>query len=151
VQIRDATSNDLDRLVDFNDALARESEGKSLDGDRLRRGLAALLDDPSRGRYLVAEADGEPLGALALTREWSDWRNGWFWWIQSVFVSPSARRQGVYRALHEEVLRQARGAADVCGLRLYVDHDNTAAQAVYESLGMSRSHYQLYEVDFAEG
>ncbi len=93
----------------------------------------------------MAEVDGRVAGALLLTREWSDWRDGWFWWIQSVHVEREARRQGVYRALHEEVLRRALAAGDVVGVRLYVEQANVAAQRTYERLGMLRSHYVVYE------
>jgi ribosomal protein S18 acetylase RimI-like enzyme len=91
------------------------------------------------------------VASLLVTYEWSDWRAGWFWWIQSVFVVESSRGRGVYRALYEEVLGRARGRADVAGVRLYVELENVHAQAVYERLGMRRAHYHLYEVDFVLG
>lgn len=128
--------------------MARETEGLSLDRVRLARGIEALLGDPAKGSYLVAEAGGRIVGQLMVTLEWSDWRNGWFWWIQSVRVEPSWRRRGVYRALHSECERLARQEG-ACGLRLYVDRSNGGAQATYAALGMSRSHYDLYETDFA--
>ncbi|HET6582356.1 MAG TPA: GNAT family N-acetyltransferase, partial [Nannocystaceae bacterium] len=132
----------------FNAALARETEGKALDRDRLTAGVAALLADEAKGRYFVATRDGVVVGALCITYEWSDWRNGVFWWIQSVYVPASARRQGVYSALYRHVDALARASAGVCGLRLYVDHDNERAQAVYAALGMRASHYRCFEVDF---
>src|SRR5215468_3854238 len=107
VGVRAAAARDLPVLVAFNAAMARETEGRALDEARLRRGVASALGDEARGRYLVAERGGQAVGALLLTREWSDWRDGWFWWIQSVYVAPAARRQGVYRALHRAVLEQA--------------------------------------------
>jgi GNAT superfamily N-acetyltransferase len=146
--VRPAVAADLALLVAFNAAMARETEGRALDEARLRRGVEHALSDPARGRYLVAESGGAVVGALLLTREWSDWRDGWFWWIQSVYVAPHARGQGVYAALHRHVESEARGTAGVCGLRLYVDRDNEGAQCVYEALGMSRSDYLFYEVDF---
>ena len=145
MQIRSATAADVETLVRFNAAMADETEDKALDQDVLRRGVTALLEDPLRGRYLLAEEDGATLGALAITLEWSDWRNGWFWWIQSVYVPPEARRRGVYRALYAKVLDEARAAGDVCGLRLYVERENAPAQETYASLGMSPAAYQMYE------
>jgi ribosomal protein S18 acetylase RimI-like enzyme len=145
IRVRDARPDDLDLLVRFNEAMALETEGLSLDPGRLRAGVARALSDPQRGRYLVAELDGSVAGALLLTREWSDWRDGWFWWIQSVYVVREGRRHGVYRALHAEVLRQAQAAGDVVGVRLYVEHDNAAAQRTYQRLGMQRARYLVYE------
>jgi ribosomal protein S18 acetylase RimI-like enzyme len=150
-RVRRAGVADCGALVSFNLAMARETEGRGLDEARVRAGTAAVLAGEERGFYLVAEDDAGVLGALLVTREWSDWRNGWFWWIQSVYVLPRARRQGVYRALYADVLERARASgADerVCGIRLYVDEHNRAAQAVYAALGMQRAHYQMFEVDF---
>jgi ribosomal protein S18 acetylase RimI-like enzyme len=144
--VRAAVPADLDVLVAFNAAMALETEGKRLDPARLRAGVEAALGDPQRGHYLVAEHGGRVAGALLITREWSDWRNGWFWWIQSVYVAPEARRAGIYRALHAEVLRQA-AAAGAVGVRLYVDRGNERAQRTYEQLGMQTSHYVFYETD----
>ena len=146
--VRRATLQDLDVLVEFNSALALESEGKTLDQRRLRDGVATLFDGDDRGFYLVAEAEGRVVGQLLVTYEWSDWRNAYFWWIQSVFVASEWRRRGVYRRLHGSVLDEARLRGDVCGVRLYVDRDNHVAQQVYSSLGMDRSHYDMFEIDF---
>ena len=146
--VRRATLQDMDVLVEFNSALALESEGKTLDQRRLRDGVAPLFDGDDRGFYLVAEAEGKVVGQLLITYEWSDWRNAYFWWIQSVYVASDWRRRGVYRGLHEFVLDEARLRGDVCGVRLYVDRDNHVAQQVYSSLGMDRSHYDMFEVDF---
>ena len=146
--VRRATLQDLDVLVEFNSALALESEGKTLDQRRLRDGVATLFDGDDRGFYLVAEAEGRVVGQLLVTYEWSDWRNAYFWWIQSVFVASEWRRRGVYRRLHESVLDEARLRGDVCGVRLYVDRDNHVAQQVYSSLGMDLSHYDMFEIDF---
>lgn len=145
--VRHARPEDLSTLVGFNAAMAEQTEDVALDRERLTRGVEAVLKDPQRGRYLVAERDGRPLGALMLTREWSDWRDGWFWWIQSVYVDPGARRQGVYRALHGRVQELARQAGDVVGLRLYVETENRGAAATYEAVGMRRACYELFEVD----
>jgi GNAT superfamily N-acetyltransferase len=146
--IRAAVAEDGPTLVAFNQELALSTEGKTLDALRLGRGIDRLLADPARGRYLVAEWDHEPVGCLMLTREWSDWRDGWFWWIQSVFVSSTVRRRGVYRALHDHVLTEARAAGDVCGLRLNVEHGNDSAKSTYQAVGMGPGPYEMYEVDF---
>jgi GNAT superfamily N-acetyltransferase len=151
ITVRAARAGDLETLLGFQQAMALETEGKSLDPARVRAGLAAVLADPARGRYLVAERDGEALGCLMLTLEWSDWRNGWFWWIQSVYTRGDARGAGVFRALYDHVLAEARARPDVCGVRLYVERENAAAQRVYERVGMRPSAYRFYEVDFVLG
>ena len=134
--------------MESNIAMALETEGLALDPDVVRPGVAAVLADGSLGFYLLAEIDGRPAGQLMVTYEWSDWRNGLFWWIQSVYVRPQFRRLGVYRALHRHVAEAAQAAGGVCGLRLYVEQENTIAQQVYESLEMHRTRYQMYEVEF---
>ncbi len=147
--IRAAVSADIDLLVHFNHAMAQESEDKPLDLTRLKAGLVALFERPSDGHYIIAEtANGERAGALMLTFEWSDWRNGRFWWIQSVYVVPAHRRLGVYRALHDHVRAAARRDPQCCGLRLYVERENTGAQATYRAMGMVETHYRLYEEEF---
>ncbi|HTE06496.1 MAG TPA: GNAT family N-acetyltransferase [Planctomycetota bacterium] len=148
VQVRAALPSDLALLVEFNAAMALETEGRVLDAQRLRRGVERALSDPARGRYLVAERGGRPVGALLLTREWSDWRDGSFVWIQSVYVAPEARGTGAYRALHAAVREEARRDPDICGLRLYVDEDNRTAQKTYDAVGMLRTRYAFYEDDF---
>jgi GNAT superfamily N-acetyltransferase len=148
VKVRNATIEDLETLVAFNAAMALETEGKELDLQRLRQGVSAVFDDPSRGFYVVAEAGDEIAGQLMITTEWSDWRNGYFWWIQSVYVGPEHRRRGVYRALDSHVRTEAIRDGGVCGLRLYVDRENHVAQSVYSSLDMQLSHYDLFEIDF---
>ena len=149
--VRPARADDLAVLVDFNAALARKTESRELDRPTLERGVAALLADPTKGRYFVAEDDGVVAGALCITSAWSDWRNAVFWWIQSVYVRTEARRRGVYTALYRAIEAAAREDAGVCGLRLYVDHDNTRAQSVYAALGMRESHYRFFEIDFVLG
>ena len=151
ITIRSAVPADLDPIVAFQRAMARETEDKDLDLERVTRGVRAALqpsDGRDRGAYFVAERDGQVLASIMTTYEWSDWRDGWFWWIQSVYVVPAARGLGVYRALYEHVLRRAHEAGDVCGVRLYVETENERARAVYERLGMRRAHYHMYEVDF---
>ncbi|MCC7014209.1 MAG: GNAT family N-acetyltransferase [Planctomycetes bacterium] len=143
--VRSAVGSDLEFLIHSNAALARETESLELEPKRLALGVQLALGDPQRGQYLVAEEQGLRVGCLLITREWSDWRAGWVWWIQSVFVVPAARGRGVYRALHAEVVARARESADVVGLRLYVDRDNLRARAVYEREGLRASHYLLFE------
>ena len=147
--IRPARLDDLDAIIAGNIALADESEGVQLDRETLREGIRALLDGRAPGRYWIAELDGAVAGQLLITFEWSDWRNRMVWWIQSVYVAPSARRRGVFRALYEHVKREAQ-AQGVGGLRLYVDVTNSRAQAVYASLGMKGDHYRVFEDMFAE-
>lgn len=141
--IRPATEADLDRIVLFNLAMARETEGKTLHRRVVRRGVHALLRDPGLGGYYLAEVSGEVAGQLAVTTEWSDWRNAPVWWIQSVYVSKRHRRRGVYRRLHAHVREEARKAGAV-GLRLYVERDNRAAQRTYAAMNMSESPYVMY-------
>lgn len=148
--LRPATLADLATLADWNQAMARETEARELPRATLEAGIAALLRDPTKGFYLVAEREGLVVGQLMITYEWSDWRNATFWWIQSVHVAVEHRRTGVYTALHREIERRAREAG-ACGLRLYVERDNARAQATYEHLGMSRSRYELYETKLDEG
>lgn len=140
---------DLDTLVAFNRGIARESEGLELDEPTVRAGIVATLRDPARGTYLVVRGpDGSPVGQVMITVEWSDWRNAWFWWIQSVYVRPDMRGRGIYARLHREIAARARARGDVCGLRLYVAHENARARAAYEALGMSPAAYRMYEVSF---
>ena len=143
--IRSARRDDVALLADYNAAMAWETERKRLDAATLARGIGAVFDDPRRGFYLVAEQDGAPVGALLVTYEWSDWRNGDWWWIQSVYVAEHARRSGVFRALYREVERRSLAAAGVVGLRLYVEWENTRAQATYGSLGMLQAHYHMFQ------
>jgi GNAT superfamily N-acetyltransferase len=145
--IRPATRADVGALVEFNQAMARETESKRLDAATLERGVVGVFDDPRRGFYLVAERGGALVGGLLITYEWSDWRCGDWWWFQSVYVREAARRGGVFRALYADVEARARAAGAV-GLRLYVEWDNTRAQATYAALGMTQSHYHCYQKSF---
>lgn len=142
--VRPAAPDDASILADFNRAMADETEGLSLDPATVLAGVRAGLADPGKARYFVAERSGEVVGCCMITREWSDWRNGDLWWLQSVYVAPRARRQGVFRALHAEVVRRARAAGAVA-LRLYVERDNTHAKATYAALGMRATHYEVME------
>jgi ribosomal protein S18 acetylase RimI-like enzyme len=148
LMVRPATLGDIDVIVEFNLAMARESEDKGLDPLRLRRGVTSLLQTPRDGFYLMADLDGAPVGSLMVTYEWSDWRDGRFWWIQSVYVPPEFRRRGVYSAMHEQVRTMARQDGRSCGIRLYVEQDNRGAMATYGALGMYQTNYRLYEEEF---
>ena len=145
VKIRDALRSDVKTLIEFNLKMAWETEGKQLDADVLTAGINAAFNNPVHGFYLVAEADGTVAGSLLVTTEWSDWRNGVFWWIQSVYVLPDFRRKGVYRALYREVRERAGQSLQVCGCRLYVERSNHAAQATYNRLGMRDTGYRVFE------
>jgi GNAT superfamily N-acetyltransferase len=150
VRIRDARRDDLAQIVDYNARLALETEHKTLDRSVLTPGVAAALADPDRLRYWVAEVEagvGPALvvGQAAVCREWSDWRNGWIWWFQSVYVHPDYRSIGVFRQLHGQIRAEARRTPDVIGLRLYVEVANDRAQRVYQSLGMKPGGYDVYE------
>ena len=145
--IRRAEPADIETVIEFNQRLALESEGVELAPERLRAGVTAQLNDSSRGFYLLAEADGCVVGQLALTFEWSDWRNGTFWWLQNVYVRPEHRRQGVLTALYGRV-KELAVEEGVCGVRLYVEHENRPAQAAYRELGLSPAVYSMYETDF---
>lgn len=146
--VRIAQSADAANLVNFNSWLADETEGKPLDRDTLSKGIHAILEDPSRGFYLVAEMGGEVVGCLMITKEWSDWRNGDFWWIQSVYVRQNFRRLGVFRALYGEARKRAGESDKVCGLRLYVERDNQNAQSTYLNLGFEETEYKMFEQEF---
>jgi ribosomal protein S18 acetylase RimI-like enzyme len=145
MKIRLAESNDVRALVEFNQAMALETEGKTLDAETLQSGVRQVFDDEKKGFYVVAEENARIVGGLMVTFEWSDWRNGWFWWIQSVYILPEARGRGIYRLLYEFVKEAARDRQNVCGFRLYVEKENTGAQKVYEKLGMEITYYLMYE------
>ncbi|MEO8648558.1 MAG: GNAT family N-acetyltransferase [Acidobacteriota bacterium] len=144
VEIRVAAASDIDSLVEFNRAMALETENRELDAETLRAGVTAVFSDETKGFYAVAEEEGKIVAGLMVTYEWSDWRDGWFWWIQSVYTLPEHRAKGIYRRLYEFVKERAE-ARNVCGFRLYVENTNNAARSVYETLGMFRSHYLMYE------
>lgn len=144
-RIRAAGDGDVARLRDWAVAMAWETEHKALDPDTVDAGIRAVLAEPRRGAYYVAETGGEPAGTLMLTYEWSDWRNGDWWWIQSVYVDPAHRRRGCYAALYRHVFERAKARPAVCGLRLYVERDNGIAQKTYEGLGMADAGYRMYE------
>lgn len=144
IVIRAAQASDLEALVRFNQGIALETEDKELDHDTLTQGVAALLGDESLGFYTVATCKDQVVACLMVTREWSDWRNGAFWWIQSVYVDVGFRRQGIYRKLYQHVKSLA-SSNNVCGFRLYVEKDNTIAQQTYVNQGMHETVYRMYE------
>jgi ribosomal protein S18 acetylase RimI-like enzyme len=152
LNVRLARPEDASTIASFSAAMALETEGRRLDLDRLYDGTIALLESPDRGFFMVAElekADDRPLlGQLMITYEWSDWRNGAFWWIQSVYVDPAWRRRSVFRRMHETVMANAKTSPNVCGVRLYVEESNGAAQAVYRKVGLTPSSYTIFETDF---
>ncbi len=152
IHIRPACSDDADTIVQFNSAMALETENRRLDLSILRAGALSFLASPEYGFYIVAElpevSGHKPVGQLMVTYEWSDWRNGLFWWIQSVYVAPDRRRLGVFRALHGHIVAKAKADPKVCGIRLYVEQQNHRAQRVYQRVGLSPSAYTVYEQDF---
>ena len=145
IQVRKAVADEWEVIARFNTAMAMETEKKELPFPIISAGVQAVFKNPSYGFYAVAEMDKNIVGCLMVTPEWSDWRNGVFWWIQGVYVKPEFRNQGVYRSLYEFVKTTAKGSPEVCGFRLYVEKENHRAQKTYESLGMEETDYRLYE------
>ena len=156
IRVRNATQADIDRIAEFQQAMALETEGRKLDSAVSTRGIIAIFDDPRKGFYIVAVAETDDddtspvVGSLLITYEWSDWSNANHWWIQSVYVDAAWRRMGVYRAMYEHILGMTRDRSDICSIRLYVERTNTTAQQTYKSLGMSHSHYDMYEIDLSQ-
>ena len=145
MNIRLAARKDAQHFVEFNSAMALETEGKTLDLATVETAVNAVFDDPNKGFYVVAEESENIVGGLLVTYEWSDWRNAWWWWIQSVFLRPEARGKGVYSQLNAFVKKTAKESGNVYGIRLYVETENIHAQRVYEKVGMEQSHYLMYE------
>ena len=146
--IRDARPDDAETVVRFNQYMALETERRRLDEELISAGVSRVLSDATKGRYFIAELEGEIAGQLMITYEWSDWRNGDFWWIQSVFVREDMRRRGVFSALFRHVQELVETNPDVCGLRLYAERENEAAKAVYVKLGMRETVYDMFEQEF---
>ncbi|MBK9306706.1 MAG: GNAT family N-acetyltransferase [Nitrospira sp.] len=155
IHIRQAAPDDTNTITAFNLALALETEDRRLDGATLRDGVRSLLVQPQYGFYIIAEQPGghetQPVGQLMITYEWSDWRNGVFWWIQSVYVIPEQRGRGVYQAMHRHITDEAKNDSRICGIRLYVAHENERAHAAYRRAGLLPSAYDMYEHDFVLG
>lgn len=145
IEVRIAERKDVETIAELNRAMAWETESRHLSPAVLTQGIRAVFDNPIYGFYVVAECDGQVVGCLLITFEWSDWRNGQFWWIQSLYVRPAFRRCGVFRRLHDFIKAEALRRSETCGLRLYVEQSNHAAQSAYRRMGMECSTYQLYE------
>ena len=143
-QVSIATKLDIDTLAQFQINMAMESEGYALNPTTIHAGITAAMDDVNKGLYLVARMADSTVGSLMLTREWSDWNNCWYWWVQSVYVLPQYRGKGIYRAMYARVKEMAQ-ESNVTQVRLYVDKGNVTAQKVYQQLGMSECHYYMYE------
>ena len=145
IKIRTTTLADAAIISEFNQLMAMETENKKLPQEIIDRGVRRLMQQPEYGFYLIAEINKKVVGTCMVTKEWSDWRDGLFWWVQSVFVKKDSRKQGVYTAMYKEIQTLASAQPDVYGFRLYVEKDNTIAQKTYESLGMKVTDYLLYE------
>ena len=145
IEINKAEEEDIQVIADFQVVLALETEGINLNPETVLRGVSKVLADPTKGFYLVAKEEGRTIGCLMITYEWSDWRARTVWWIQSLYVVPEHRRQGIFRQMNAWLLEKVNRDDSVGGIRLYVDHTNLKAQKVYESLGMDGNHYRFYE------
>ena len=145
MNIRRATIEDVSALAEFNMKMALETEAIELIPGVITAGVETMINNPAMGFYLVVEDDGALQASLMITTEWSDWRNGLFWWVRSVYVNQQYRRQGLYRKLYEQVKTLAEAENNVCGFRLYVEHDNYIAQETYRSLNMEETSYKLFE------
>lgn len=145
IQIRKAKETDLSTIVDFQLAMALETENLQLDKSTVEKGVAAAYNDSAKGQYFVTEVNGEIASSLMITPEWSDWRNGLVYWIQSVFVKEKFRRLGIYRKMYAHIQDLVNADKNVRGIRLYVDKTNIPAQKTYKNTGMNGEHYQLFE------
>ena len=145
VRYREGVPSDAGAIIDFQIAMARETEDFDLVREITTQGVHAVFADPSLGRYFVAESDGRTIASLMITYEWSDWRNGVVWWIQSVYVVPDHRKKGVYAGLYQHIKTMVEAEPSIRGIRLYVDNRNTSAQEVYTRLGMQGEHYRVFE------
>ncbi len=143
--IRRAVRDDVSTIVGFNQSMAMETEGKSLDSGTLTSGVEAVFDNPEHGFYIVCDIDGKASACLMITYEWSDWRNGLFWWIQSVYVKKEFRGSGLFKSMYNYIKTLVDKDKSIAGIRLYVDDDNILAQNVYRRVGMQKSHYKMFE------
>jgi ribosomal protein S18 acetylase RimI-like enzyme len=146
-EFRRATLDDAEVVARYAADMALETESLKLDRERVRRGVEAALRDEAKGFYLLAVSDGAVVGQLMVTYEWSDWSNGMRWWLQSVYVHPEFQSRGIFSGLFERVRELAAADGGVCAVRLYVEHNNQRAQAVYRKLGFEETHYRLYEIE----
>jgi len=144
ITIRKASPDDATAIIDFQQKMAWETEQMNLVPEIITRGVYAVFENPARGQYYVADNDGNVMASLLITYEWSDWRNAKVWWFQSVYVLPDFRRKGIFRSMYVFIRDEAEKQG-IAGLRLYVELNNTKAQATYEALGMSGAHYKMYE------
>ncbi|MFT7243090.1 MAG: ribosomal protein S18 acetylase RimI-like enzyme [Candidatus Azotimanducaceae bacterium] len=148
MNVRRAELSDAAIIASFNQAMALETENKALPDEQINAGVMAQISNPAHGYYLVVENDlHEVIGCLGITFEWSDWRNGQFLWIQSVFIAPAGRRQGAFSALYNHVIQAAKKDPEICGVRLYVEQENDSARSTYLALGMAKTHYDLLEIE----
>lgn len=145
ITIQKASHQHLDKLVEFQQGLARETENLSLSEQTLKKGLIALLTDPSKGEYYIVLDNGNPIGCHLITYEWSEWKNGMVWWMQSVYVAAEYRNRGIFKMMFDNIMNLIDRDPQLLGLRLYVDKSNARAMKVYEALGMDGSHYTVYE------
>lgn len=145
IRIRQASALDVEFLVDCQKKMAWETEQIRLDETIVNEGVKAVFSDNKRGFYIVAESENQKCGCLMITPEWSDWRNAWVWWIQSVFVLPGHRKKGIFSSMYAYIKQQVMYHTDVSGIRLYVDNTNNSAQTVYQRLGMTDEHYRTFE------
>ncbi len=143
--VRTATPADAPTIIEYNRLLAFETENLVLDLSVLKRGVDAILVDANRGRYFVADKEGDVIGQIMITYEWSDWRNGWIWWLQSVYVRADQRKGGVFGSIYRFIEEHARKEGNVAGLRLYVEHENRTAQATYRRMGFQDMHFFLLQ------
>ena len=147
-KVRKALLRDIEEIADNNILMAKETENKIFDKKIVIKGVKAVIEDPNKGFYLVAEeADGKKIvGQLMITFEWSDWRNKFFWWIQSLYVNKEYRNRRIFTGLYKELVELTKSRENVCGLRLYVEEHNESAKKIYETLGMKRTPYEIFEV-----
>lgn len=144
MKIREAYREDAETIISFQQLMAMETEGMKLEHSTISGGVMAVFNDPSKGTYYVAESDNKVVASLLITPEWSDWRNSYIWWFQSVYVIPEQRRKGIFREMYI-FIKEAALKDNIPGLRLYVEKDNVRAQQTYEAMGMDGEHYKLFE------
>lgn len=143
--IRKAQASERDIIVDFQIRMAKETEDLGLDQATLTKGVQRVLEDPSKGTYWVVEYDARIICSVLITHEWSDWRNGEVWWIQSLYVLAPFRGKGIFKQLYAFFKEQVEANEDLKGIRLYVEKENVNAQKAYEAVGMTKEHYDMYE------
>jgi len=150
MKVSKAQQSDIKEIIQFNINMAMETENKKLNKETVTKGVQEVFNTPSLGYYIIVKDSSGILGCLMITYEWSDWRNGLFWWIQSVYVKKEYRRKGVYKKMYKFIHERAIADKKCTGIRLYVENNNSIAQKVYNNLGMTETYYKLFEVDFNE-